>query len=174
MNEKISVATAYCGAMRSTEPARPVTRLDEDLNWLLHRVAYGVGSLIQGELLELGLGVRAHTVLSALAETPGRTQNALASRLGLDKSTLTGVLDELERRQLVRRRPAPEDRRARVPELTAAGAEMLERTAAVAGAAQERVLAVLSSDQREALRDVLGRLLASPLIGEAEPGGSCM
>lgn len=158
----------------SAELHRPTRSLDDDLNWLLHRVAYGVGSLIQGDLIELGLGVRAHTVLSAVSETPGRTQNALALRLGLDKSTLTGVLDDLERRKLLRRRPAPDDRRARVPELTAAGERMLERSAAAADAAQERVLAALSSDQREQLRDLLGSLLASALIAEAEPGGSCM
>ena len=82
----------------------------------------------------------------------------IAARLACDNSNVTGLIDRLEARGLVVRRPSPEDRRVRLVELTEVGgrlrAEMLGRLGR-SPLALER----LSPDERVQLRDLLRRAL---------------
>jgi DNA-binding MarR family transcriptional regulator len=48
----------------------------------------------------------------------------LAEMLGCDASNVTGLIDRLEARGLVQRRPSPEDRRVKALALTATGAQL--------------------------------------------------
>ena len=50
-------------------------------------------------------GARDWIVLSALAAGPRQTQLALAQSLGLDKTTMTSLLDRMESRGLITRAP---------------------------------------------------------------------
>ena len=68
-----------------------------DLTWLLHRAAQRTRAALDQVAQVQGLtGVRDWIVLSALIAGPGRTQPALGHALGLDKTTLTSLLDRLE------------------------------------------------------------------------------
>ena len=72
-----------------------------------------------------------YVVLNALAEQPVRTpsirtQAALAQSIGADKSRIIGVLDELQQRGLIERRPDPADRRVHLLALTEAGRRLRE------------------------------------------------
>ena len=82
----------------------------------------------------------------------------LAETLACDASNVTGLVDRLESRGLVRRRPSAQDRRVKVLVLTATGvrlrALLLERMTAPP-AALER----LSRREQEDLVRILGRLL---------------
>src|ERR1051326_3122103 len=62
-----------------------------------------------------------YIVLTALVEHPVRTQAALAQAINADKSRIIGVLDELQERGLISRRPDTSDRRVHLLSLTAAG-----------------------------------------------------
>ena len=57
---------------------------------------------------------------------PGRpvAMNRLAATLSCDASNVTGLVDRLEARGLVRRRPAPGDRRVKVLDLTPTGSRL--------------------------------------------------
>jgi DNA-binding MarR family transcriptional regulator len=68
----------------------------------------------------LGLSFARVRALRRLATEP-LTLRALAERLGADPPYVTLIVDDLEKRGLVRRMPHPEDRRAKLVELTAAG-----------------------------------------------------
>lgn len=142
-----------------------------DLNWLLHRAAQRFGEAMDRAAQRHGVGVRGHLVLSALADTPGRTQLALGAALGLDKTTLTTVLDKLERHGLVVRKPDPADRRARIPEITEAGRRMHAKVAPAIQAVEGELLHALSAEERETLRTILGKF-ADP--GPCPPAGSCI
>ena len=73
-----------------------------DLTWLLHRAAQRMRAALDQVARTCGLaGVRDWIVLAALTAEPGRTQLALAHDLGLDKTTLTSLLDRLEAGGLV-------------------------------------------------------------------------
>jgi DNA-binding MarR family transcriptional regulator len=91
---------------------------------------------------------------------PGRPMpmRRLAETLSCDASNVTGLVDRLESRGLVRRRPSPEDRRVKVLDLTPNGArvraQMLRR---VTG--RSLPLARLSPDEQRALVRMLEMLV---------------
>ena len=83
----------------------------------------------------------------------------LAERLKSDPSNITGLIDRLEARGLVERRPDPTDRRIKGLALTSAGAKLRERLFARLYSAPPAVAALPERDQR-VLRDVLQRVLS--------------
>ena len=88
----------------------------------------------------------------------------LADRLGIARRSATSVVDELERRGLVERRPDPTDRRGVAVAVTAAGRSALAELdgARRAVAAQLAVEAELSGAELVALRDLLARVVDGP------------
>jgi DNA-binding MarR family transcriptional regulator len=90
----------------------------------------------------------------------------LAQRLKSDPSNVTGLIDRLEARGLVERRPHASDRRIKGLALTAAGARLRARLFARLYSAPPSVAALSERDQR-ALRNVLQRLVSNS-TGTAE------
>jgi DNA-binding MarR family transcriptional regulator len=88
------------------------------------------------------------------------SMRALARRLGADPSNVTGLIDRLEARGLVERRPDPNDRRIKGLALTSAGAKLRQRLFARVYSAPRSVTELSQRDQR-CLRDVLERILAA-------------
>ena len=74
-----------------------------------------------------GLGISAMELMSRLARTDGRMMrlSVLADAAGLSLSRVSRIIDGLERRGLVERRPDPADTRAKNAYLTPAGLELL-------------------------------------------------
>jgi DNA-binding MarR family transcriptional regulator len=78
----------------------------------------------------LGLSFARVRALRRLATQP-HTLRALAEGLGADPPYVTLMVDDLEERGLVQRMPHPEDRRAKLVELTAAGRAAAARADAI-------------------------------------------
>ncbi len=161
-------------------PAEPAARTDAasqpaDLTWLLHRVAQRMRAALDQVARAQGLsGVRDWIVLSALIDEPGRTQLALGHALGLDKTTLTSLLDRLETDELIVRCLDPHDRRARIPEVTTAGRRIQARVTRACDHAEAELLNAFSPHERYLLRNLLTRLAAGQ-AGDCLPaGGSCI
>jgi MarR family transcriptional regulator, organic hydroperoxide resistance regulator len=87
------------------------------------------------------------------AATP---MHELATMLGCDSSNVTGLVDRLEARGLVARRPYAEDRRVKHVVLTDAGVAVRERVRAHVEVVPEAIRSLSEKDQR-VLRDVLQR-----------------
>jgi DNA-binding MarR family transcriptional regulator len=103
-------------------------------------------------------GPRGYQVLVAtVAGGPG-SQLALAQQLGVDRTVMTYLLDELERAGLVERTPDPADRRARRITLTTAGRERLCALERSLRAAEEHLLDPLDTAERATLRALLVRV----------------
>ena len=98
---------------------------------------------------------RARTV-RRLAGKP-MSMSELAVALGIDPANATAVVDDLESLGLVRRRPHPTDRRAKVVEATRKGKDMARRADAIL-ATPPPALSTLSTDDLEALRRILERV----------------
>jgi MarR family transcriptional regulator, organic hydroperoxide resistance regulator len=98
---------------------------------------------LTAELADLGLRQAEINVLAQLRPGTPRAVGELVAATGQRPSTLTGVLDRLERRRLVRRRVNAADRRSFTIELTAAGERAAERVHATFAALDERVLSGL-------------------------------
>jgi DNA-binding MarR family transcriptional regulator len=101
------------------------------------------------------------------------TQLELGQAVGIDKSTLVVTLDELERRRLVHRRPAPADRRRRVIEITRAGRSALRDVGLLVREVEGEVLGALTADERRMLLELLGRIVASG-VADTPAQGSCV
>jgi MarR family transcriptional regulator, organic hydroperoxide resistance regulator len=166
----------YAGGM----PAQPAARTGiptqpADLTWLLHRAAQRMRAALDQVARAQGLsGVREWIVLSALIAEPGRTQLALGHALGLDKTTLTSLLDRLETDGLIVRSLDPHDRRARIPEITTAGRQIQTRVTRGRDQAEAELLNAFSAPEQRLLRDLLARLAASQAGGCLPAGGSCI
>ncbi len=94
-----------------------------------------------------------YAALQAIANAPGTDQRTLAATIGLDTSTIGGVIDRLETRGLVQRSPSPQDRRVRLLSLTDEGRALLRAAVPSMLQAQERILAPLPKrDQAEFMR----------------------
>src|SRR5690349_20183139 len=95
---------------------------------------------------------------------PERTQ--LAAIADVDKTTMVGTVDDLERRGLADRRPSATDRRARIIAVTEAG-----RAAAAAGQQiVDQVHAEALSGLPAPAREAFVAALAQLVDGGAEPG----
>jgi DNA-binding MarR family transcriptional regulator len=106
------------------------------------------------EALGISFG-RARTV-RRLARQP-MSMGELAAALGIDPPNATVVVDDLEALGLVRRRPHPTDRRAKVVEATRKGKEMARRANTIL-ATPPPALSELSAEDLEALRRILKSL----------------
>jgi DNA-binding MarR family transcriptional regulator len=84
----------------------------------------------------------------------------LAGYLGLDKSTVSGLVDRAEKRGLVQRAPSPADGRAVEVFLTAAGTEFAERGAAQLARALSPMTGTLTAAQARQLTALLERCVA--------------
>lgn len=121
--------------------------------------------LVQGALgqvaAEHGLSIIQLRLLGVLRDrTPGMLE--LARHLGLDKSSMTGLVDRAERRGLVRRAADPHDGRAVQVSLTSEG----QRLAGVCTADAGRRIEDLTSDLSDSRRSQLS-LLASAVVEAA-------
>ncbi|GLF95495.1 MarR family winged helix-turn-helix transcriptional regulator [Streptomyces yaizuensis] len=139
------------------------SRLHSDLHWLFARLKQGLATAEAPVVREHGLSLWGYTVLMAIVDAPTRSQLALAQAVSVDKSKLVLVLDELEAAGLVRRRPDPADRRARIVEATDTGRRVLDAAREEVRAIENGLLADLEPAARQALSAVLGRLVGTPV-----------
>lgn len=75
----------------------------------------------------LGLTSSQFDIIATLGNTPGMTFRELGEKTLITKGTLTGVVDRLEAKHLVRRIPSPTDGRCQIVHLTPAGEKMFAR-----------------------------------------------
>jgi DNA-binding MarR family transcriptional regulator len=97
-------------------------------------------------------------ILRLLRAAGGVSQQELAARLGIHPSRLVAILDNLEKRGYLERRPNPEDRRLYSLYLTKGGEELLGKIGRLAREHQESLLSPLNNEERTALGSLLLRL----------------
>jgi DNA-binding MarR family transcriptional regulator len=154
-----SALDAVCAGAGGTEA---------DLGWALAIVNRAFRQRAGASMIDVPGGPRGHLVLSTVAQGPPRSQLALAQQLGVDKTVMTYLLDELEAAGLLTRRPDPADRRARQVVITARGTRSLAKFGHRIGEAEDKLLAPLDAAERTVLRELLGRIARSTqLTGES-------
>ena len=99
-------------------------------------------------------------VLLAIDSTEPASQQEIAQRMGVDRTTMVAIIDALEAKGIIARHPDPEDRRRNVVELTPTGQDILRQAITASDAAEAELLAPLSLDESQQLRDLLARVLA--------------
>jgi DNA-binding MarR family transcriptional regulator len=84
--------------------------------------------------------------------------NYISDRLIVSRATVTGVLDTLVKRGLVRREPHPTDRRMVLVHLTNAGSRMADKVRRTVHRAEAEWMGSLSEQDRAQLTELLGKL----------------
>jgi DNA-binding MarR family transcriptional regulator len=130
----------------------------ERISFLLYRNAITATALADDMLRPLELTARAVGILTMVVEREPMTQRALGASIGVDRSTMVILLDDLEGKGLVTRVRHPDDRRAFLIEPTEAGRSAQRRALELLDQCEERYLGVLSPREQGQLRDLLARL----------------
>lgn len=94
----------------------------------------------------LGLTPAQFDIIATLGNTPGMPLKELGEKTLITKGTLTGVVDRLSGKQLVRRIDSPSDGRSQIVQLTQQGEELFERIFPAHLAHLERALGGFSAD----------------------------
>jgi DNA-binding MarR family transcriptional regulator len=117
------------------------------------------------ELTPLGLSPPQELVLLHCAEHGPVNQADLVRYLGRDRSTVTNMLQAMERSGLVTRQAVATDRRTRVVELLDAGRDLVPAVHAVWTRLESDMAAAVSRNQRRALLDALALVRDALLRG---------
>ncbi|MGH3070886.1 MAG: MarR family winged helix-turn-helix transcriptional regulator [Gaiellaceae bacterium] len=112
-------------------------------------------------LESIGLTPALFAVLNFLRAHDGAIQQQIGSAMAIDPSTMVALVDELERAGLAKRRPRPQDRRAREVLLTPNGRQVLQRARELAEEVEGDVLNGLSPAERCQLVTLLRKALAA-------------
>ncbi|ROQ26817.1 DNA-binding MarR family transcriptional regulator [Streptomyces sp. PanSC19] len=124
----------------------------------LVRGAFLVNAVYAESGREYGLTPQQGQLLCVLMPGPSG-MGELGTKLGLAKSSLTGLVDRTSRLGLVRREPDPEDRRAVRVTLTEDGARVAEDFYTETCRRVEELPGGLEAPERELLAELLGRVV---------------
>lgn len=111
-------------------------------------------------LSPLGLTVQLCGVLNRLAVGPV-SQHELGGQLGIDRTTMVELIDDLEAKGVVVRKRNPADRRAYSIQLTPKGRTVQKRASKEFDAAAAEFFAPLQPPERRVLGDMMRRLIAA-------------
>ncbi len=123
-------------------------------------------ALFSEELAPYGLTPPQFSVLAFLWQKEGMTQTEIAEKAQIDRATMGGMIDRLERMQLLRRDRHPKDRRAYLIYLGLKGKELETELSAVANAALEKFTSGLAPNEKNELSRLLGILRGNRRIYE--------
>jgi DNA-binding MarR family transcriptional regulator len=133
-------------------------RLSGDLGWGLAVVFRAYVKAADTIADEIPGGNRGYQVLSAAALDDPGSQAAMAQHLGIDRTVMTYLLDDLESANLVERQPDPADRRTRRVAATDHGRSVLADLDERFAKAEQHLLGPLSPDDQSRFRRLLREL----------------
>jgi MarR family transcriptional regulator, lower aerobic nicotinate degradation pathway regulator len=100
-----------------------------------------------------------YAALVAVHTHPGIDATRLSAVIAFDRSTLGNVIERLEAKKLIERKPSAEDKRVKLLTLTRSGAGLLREIAPAVEQAQVRMLQPLKAADRKALMALLSQLV---------------
>ena len=106
----------------------------------------------------LGLTPAQFDIVATLGNTPGMSTKELGEKTLITKGTLTGVVDRLADKKLVRRIASPSDGRSQIVQLTPQGEKLFARIFPAHLAHMERAFAQLSQKELSGMTESLRRL----------------
>ncbi|MFB7619129.1 MarR family winged helix-turn-helix transcriptional regulator [Kitasatospora sp. NPDC056181] len=128
----------------------------------LQRATHATLQVLAAELVDLDLNPSEINALANLADGRGRTVSELGAAVGTRPTTLTSILDRLERRGHITRGTRPGDRRAVLIELTPSGRVAADTIRQAISGLERRALAGLPADAITGLRAALQALTEVP------------
>ncbi len=145
-------------------PSKPVVPITMDAvyaapGYLFRRMQQIAVSIFMEECREFDLTPVQYAALIAIHTHPGIDATRLSAVIAFDRSTLGSVIERLEAKDYVARKPAPEDKRVKLLYLTKAGVALLRDIIPVVERAQARMLQPLKPADRKTLLALLSQLV---------------
>jgi DNA-binding MarR family transcriptional regulator len=137
----------------------------KSLAFLLSQVGIFASAKFAHAIEEIGLHPAWFRVLNVIDAAEGSSQHAIGEAIQAPPSRMVAIVDDLETRGLVERRPQPGDRRVRALFLTKEGRNILKRGRKVAAEHEDRIAAGLSQGEREKLVSLLRKIAESSDLG---------
>ena len=148
------------------EPAALPPSMRNRVPFLLFRASQVSLSLANQMLANIGLCARQAGILTMVTELEPMTQKALADALGIDRTTMVALLDDLEEKGHVARQRHPHDRRAFLVHPTDSGRAAKVTAVQILDEQQRQFLAPLTPAERRQLAALLTRLPRRPAPGQ--------
>ncbi len=137
---------------------RSLPSTDRSLPIALLRARERVMGPIRAMLADVGITEQQWRVLRVLDESGPLDPTRIAELACLLLPSLTRILQKLEHKGMIRRRPDPDDGRRQIVEITAQGAELIAANLADAVALMEQVRRRMGAERYEELLDLLNEL----------------
>jgi DNA-binding MarR family transcriptional regulator len=144
--------------------SRAPERTERDITGLLNMAGHVLSNRLAAALADIDLTPRMQCVLVHALEQE-RTQIQLAALSDLDKTTMVGTVDDLERRGLAERRPSATDRRARIIAVTEKGRAAAAEGQRIVDRVHGDALEALPDADRRAFVEALALLVDRPAVG---------
>ena len=159
---------------RRKAPTPPAEQLRvPGVAFLLSQLGYYSSRRWKARLAPFGLDPRQVMVLRRLAGDEGRSQQALGDALQIPPSRMVALVDALEQRGLLLRRPSPSDRRVRTLHLTKEGRRLLGEIMEISVEHEQQLCRGLQPAERGQLLTLLNRLAAEQGLAEGvHPGAA--
>jgi DNA-binding MarR family transcriptional regulator len=148
-------APAATGAAAPAVETVDIGFLEGLLGYNARRAALAVIEVFLVRMAPYGLKPVDFSVMSLITHNPGITSRQLCHALGILPPNLVGMVNALERRELIERRPHPRDGRAMGLHLTPAGQELMREAERTAAALEADVAGGLTAAE---LRTLIGLL----------------
>ncbi len=146
-------------------------RAPSTLAFLLSQVGIHASKRFAERIATVGLQPPLFRVLNLVDAAEGKSQQAIAAEIEIPPSRMVALVDELERRGLVERRPDPKDRRVRALFLTAEGRRTLARGREIAKQHEKELTQGMEPADRKRLVDLLQKIVDEQAIGKGvHPG----
>ncbi|MFJ9367670.1 MarR family winged helix-turn-helix transcriptional regulator [Nocardia sp. NPDC101769] len=117
--------------------------------------------LTSAELEPTGISPQQWAALNCMDEQYGCSQREVAELLGVDRTTMVALVDQLQTKGWVTRHPQPGDRRKNAVSLTDEGRDILRGGARLIDDCERRFLAPLSELDARQLKNALRTLIAA-------------
>jgi DNA-binding MarR family transcriptional regulator len=146
-------------------------RAPSTLAFLLSQVGVHASRRFAERIAEAGLNPPLFRILNLIDAAEGQSQQAIGEGIQVPPSRMVALVDELEERRLVERRPNPSDRRVRALYLTRKGRTSLARARKIAKAHEEELTLGMSETDRARLTKLLQKMVDQQAIGKGvHPG----
>lgn len=146
-------------------------RAPSTLAFLLSQVGIHASKRFAERIAEVDLNPPLFRVLNLVDAAEGKSQQAIGAAIEVPASRMVALVDELEQRGLVERRPDPADRRVRALYLTGKGRQTLARGRKIAREHEEELTRGLAAADRKRLVDLLQMMVDKQAIGKGvHPG----
>jgi len=129
---------------------------------LLHRAGQRADDLFTRAVAGLDVTPRQFVVLLAVSEAEGLSQTDIMDATGIDRSSTADLVRRLIKKRFLRRRRAGSDTRSYEVRLTPEGQQILTRARPAVLAVEQRLLALVSSQDRARALSILKQLVAAP------------